>query len=73
MNLFDWGRGETWNWQRRLLAWEEELAGEYCALLNYFVFQANVDDKLLWLSHEFKKYSVSSSYSYLLSVDHNTI
>jgi len=27
VNLLGWGRGETWKWRRRLLAWEEELMG----------------------------------------------
>lgn len=51
MNLLGWGRGETWKWRRRLFVWEEELVGECCALLNSFVLQADVDDRLLWLSH----------------------
>jgi len=37
--------GEAWNWRRRLLAWEEELWSECCALLFPIVLQANVNDR----------------------------
>jgi len=61
--------GEAWNWRRRLLAWDEELWSDCCALLIPIVLQVNVNDRWTWQLHVSFGYNVASAYHYLTSRD----
>jgi len=62
-----------------LLAWEEELERECCALLLPIVLQTSTNDRWIWQLHASSKYNVTSVYNFLTSrdqpsnIDHNTI
>lgn len=45
MFALGWGEGgEVWKWRQRLLAWEEELVGEYKLLLLTMTLQVDIQD-----------------------------
>ena len=56
-----------WKWRRRLMAWEEELESECCALLLPIVLQDNVNDRWTWQLHASSRYNVASVYNFLTS------
>jgi hypothetical protein len=67
-----WGENdETWNWCRRLWAWEEDQPREWS--LNSIVLQDDVNDMWLWIFHASKYFTVSSAYNFLLSSNQQNI
>ena len=51
--------------------WEEGLVGECADQLSSFVLQNGVTNRWVWKLHPSHKYTVKSSYSYLIAVDIN--
>lgn len=54
--------GEAWEWQRRLLAWEEELVSECYSLLCSIVLQDLVLDRWRWAMDPINGYTVNGTY-----------
>lgn len=59
--------GETWNYRRRLLAWEEEQVREYSDILTNIILHSIIPNRWLWLLHSSKKYNLTSAYNYMMS------
>jgi len=57
--------GGVWRWRRQLWAWEEELLGQCCLLLNNFVVQTDVSDRWQWLPDNVGGYTVRGAYQLL--------
>ncbi|GAU21296.1 hypothetical protein TSUD_287060 [Trifolium subterraneum] len=59
--------GEAWEWRRQLWAWEEEMLGEYQALLLDFTLQAQSLDMWTWRLDPVSGYSVRGADQLLTS------
>jgi len=61
--------GDAWEWQRRLLAWEEELGTKCSSLLCNILLQGHVHDRWRWVLDPINGYSVKGTYQYLTRPD----
>jgi len=62
--------GETWQWRRRLWAWEEELVEECRELLLTITLHESSSNRWLWLPDQTGGYSVCGVYDMLTSQEH---
>ena len=58
-----WGEGgEAWKWRQGLFAWEEEVVGELCLLLQNVTLQVDKEDMWHWKLESSNAYTVRSAY-----------
>ncbi|PNY05954.1 receptor-like kinase [Trifolium pratense] len=72
--LLGWGiGGQAWVWRRQLWAWEEELLGEWQALLLNISLQDHISDRWQWQLDPVHGYFVGGAYQLLTSHDMVTL
>ena len=59
----------TWNWRRRLFAWEDELVRECVDCISNIVLQDEMVDRWVWKPHSSQRYTIKSAYNYLTAVE----
>jgi len=65
-----WGvGGGTWEWQRRLLGWEEDSVVECSSLLCNVVLQDSIVGRWRWILDPISGYTIKGTYQYLTMFD----